>query len=315
MKVTSVVRIRSGMLGFFIIIPEDVQMIQEIAPHSWDNIYHNRKPKEDSIVLFFCMDELLVMEPAGGEEGASISFPAYSYVEEYACDCTYLFSLDSVSYFRVHIDNKWEMEKLCEDLINRMDGRPQLRPRKFFRTAKPKELAFAAITGMHINGWYLKNKYCGACGGRLVHDERERMLFCPKCRNMVYPRINPAVIVAVTDKNRLLLTKYRGREYTNYALIAGFNEVGESMEETVRREVMEEAGIRVKNIRYYKSQPWAFADNILMGYYCEADGDTTIKMDEDELSVAEWMDREQIPVRPEDLSLTNEMICRFCIDK
>ena len=77
---------------------------------------------------------------------------------------------------------------------------------------------------------------------------------------------------------------------------------------------MEETGLRVKNIRYYKSQPWGFTDNILAGYYCEADGDTAIRMDSDELSTAEWVRREDIDVAEEDLSLTNEMICRFKVD-
>ena len=131
---------------------------------------------------------------------------------------------------------------------------------------------------------------------------------------MVYPRINPAVIVAVTNGDKILLTKYRDREYKKYALIAGFTEIGESFEETVRREVMEEVGIKVKNIRYYKSQPWGFADNILAGYFCEVDGSDQLIMDEDELSVAEWVSREDIPVRKEELSLTNEMIMTFMLD-
>ena len=186
--------------------------------------------------------------------------------------------------------------------------------RRFFRTAKPKELALAGITGLHLNGWYLKNKFCGACGAGLVMDSKERMMRCPACGSLIYPRINPAVIVGVTDGDRILLTKYRGREYKKYALVAGFTEIGESFEETVRREVMEETGLRVKNIRYYKSQPWGFTDNILAGYYCEADGDTAIRMDSDELSTAEWVRREDIDVAEEDLSLTNEMICRFKVD-
>ena len=78
---------------------------------------------------------------------------------------------------------------------------------------------------------------------------------------------------------------------------------------------MEETGLRVKNIRYYKSQPWALSDNILAGYFCEVDGDTDIKMDKDELSVAEWVAKEDIPNIIEELSLTNEMIQKFIVDK
>ena len=119
------------------------------------------------------------------------------------------------------------------------------------------------------------------------------------------------MIIGVTDGNRLLLSKYAGRTYKKYALLAGYTEIGETMEETVAREVMEEVGLKVKNIRYYKSQPWAFSDTILMGFYCDLDGSDEIRLDEEELALAEWFEREEIPVTPSRDSLTNEMIMRF----
>ena len=180
--------------------------------------------------------------------------------------------------------------------------------RSFFRQVRPNALALVSITGMHLNGWYEKTVFCGACAHKLIHDTKERMMRCPSCGNMIFPRINPAVIVAVTHEDKVLVTRYKDREYKNLALIAGFNEIGESLEETVRREVMEEAGIKVKNIKYYKSQPWGFADNILVGYFCEADGNTDIVMDEEELSMAKWIKRSEIPINTESFSLTWEMI-------
>ena len=81
------------------------------------------------------------------------------------------------------------------------------------------------------------------------------MMRCSACGNTVYPKIAPAVIVGVINGDKILLTKYNGRAYKKYALIAGFTEIGETAEETVAREVMEEAGIKVKDITYYKSQP------------------------------------------------------------
>jgi NAD+ diphosphatase len=131
---------------------------------------------------------------------------------------------------------------------------------------------------------------------------------------MVYPRISPAVIVAVTKGDSILLTKYAGRAYAKYALIAGYTEIGETAEETVAREVMEEAGLKVKNIRYYKSQPWGFSETLLLGFFCEADGDDEICIDREELSVAQWVKRDEISKVQEtydDISLTNEMICCF----
>ena len=120
------------------------------------------------------------------------------------------------------------------------------------------------------------------------------------------------MIVAVTDGNRLLLTKYANRPGTvNYALVAGFTEIGETLEETVRREVMEEVGLRVKNIRYYKSQPWSFSSTLLCGFCCEVDGSREVRLDTEELAVAEWFEREDIPLEDDGVSLTREMIQMF----
>ena len=127
---------------------------------------------------------------------------------------------------------------------------------------------------------------------------------------MIYPRINPAVIVGVTKGDSLLITRYR-KGYAHNALVAGFTEIGETLEQTVEREVMEETGVRVHNIRYYKSQPWGMAQDILVGFWCDADEDAEIRMDPDELKYAEWVRREDIVLQPNNLSLTNEMMKTF----
>ena len=123
-------------------------------------------------------------------------------------------------------------------------------------------------------------------------------------------RWSPSVIVGVIKGDSLLITRYR-TGYAHNALVAGFTEIGETLEETVRREVMEETGVRVKNIRYYKSQPWGYSDSLLLGFFAELDGSASIRMQEDELGCAEWVEREKIPNRFDDFSLTNDMICAF----
>ena len=175
----------------------------------------------------------------------------------------------------------------------------------------PKHRLFAAITAYQLSNWYRDNRYCGTCGTPTVHAEKERAIRCPQCGRMIYPRIVPAVIVGVINGDRILLTKYAGRDFAHYALIAGFAEIGESFEDTVRREVMEEAGVHVKNIRYYKSQPWGIVDDLLAGFYCDVDGDPTIHMDANELKEAGWHTRDEIVLQPTDHSLTNEMMTRF----
>ena len=95
------------------------------------------------------------------------------------------------------------------------------------------------------------------------------------------------------------------------ALVAGFTEIGETFEQTVAREVHEEVGLKVKNIRYYKSQPWGYSGGILAGFYCDLDESEEITIDKTELSCAEWRTRDEITGQPDDLSLTNEMMMNF----
>ena len=128
---------------------------------------------------------------------------------------------------------------------------------------------------------------------------------------MEYPKISPAVIVGVIDGNRILMSKYADRDYKKYALLAGFAEIGETIEETIKREVMEEVGLKVKNIRFYKSQPWSFTDTLLFGFFADLNGDSEITLDREELALAEWFEREEIPVTERNISLTNEMILAF----
>ena len=166
------------------------------------------------------------------------------------------------------------------------------------------------FTAYHLWRWYDDNRRCGRCGGENGLHPAERALQCCACGHVIYPRINPAVIVGVTKGDSLLITRYR-KGYAHNALVAGFTEIGETLEQTVEREVMEETGVRVRNIRYYKSQPWGMAQDILVGFWCDADEDAEIRMDPDELKYAEWVRREDIVLQPNNLSLTNEMMKTF----
>lgn len=275
-------------------------MIQDIAPRNFDINFKQKTPSPDSKVIILSEGKIFLLG-----ETQKINFPLYKDVNANGYELQFLFQLDEEDFFRLHIEKTEDVEKVYALSEGMWKIRHEL------RETFPREYTLVAATAMHLDGWYQKNRFCGACGEKTVFDEKERMLRCPKCKNMIFPRINPAVIVGVTNGDKLLMTKYRGREYTHYALVAGFTEIGESFEQCVAREVMEETGVKVKNIRYYASQPWALADDILAGYYCDVDGSDTIKMDDDELSVAEWLHRDDIPDRPDDLSLTSEMIMNF----
>lgn len=273
-------------------------MIQDIQPHHLYNEYTPVPPDRDSYALYY-EDHAVLLKRT--EEG--IAFPTFKELErlneEIYEDYIYLFSVDDERYYLVQEINR---EPLSEFTMENTE---------IFRAADPQHYAFAGITGYQLHNWYRNHKYCGRCGRLMVRDEKERMLRCDACHNMEFPKISPAVIVGVVDGDRILMSKYSGRTYKKYALLAGFTEIGETVEETVKREVMEEVGLKVKNIRYYKSQPWAFSDTLLMGFYCDLDGGDTITLDREELALAEWFKREDIPVEPSRDSLTNEMIMKF----
>ena len=276
-------------------------MIQDIFPMKLSNEYRKKTPEKDSKILGFG-DRTIYLSYE-----KEIQFLTYEQWKNYNIEvlkekmppCVYLFCLDGEDYFLTDIK---------ED--TKIDG---FAFHKMFdvRTMQPKEKVLVAATAWHLFVWYRDNQFCGRCAKPLVHSDTQRMMQCPVCGNMVFPKIAPAVIVAVTNGDKILMTKYAGREYKRYALIAGFTEIGETAEETVKREVMEEVGLKVKNIRYYKSQPWGFDSNLLLGYFCELEEEEEIHLDEQELSVAEWVDYRDIPDYGENLSLTHEMMMIF----
>ena len=276
-------------------------MIQDIAPHVYHNHYFPEKvPATDSPVAFVKNRSLYCKTAMG-----ALRFPVFGELEDKSGVFRFLFTIDETDYFlAVNEDGSMKAAPAWEgwDYV----------PVFTLMRLKPRELAFAALFACSLGEWYGLNRFCGRCGRPMVHSERERAMQCPECRNTVYPRINPVVIVGVRNGDKLLLTKYKGRPNVPfYALVAGFGEIGETIEETVAREVFEETGIRVKNLRFYKSQPWALSDSLLFGFFCDLDGDETIKVDGDELSVAEWVPREEIPNRDDGFALTAEMIEYF----
>jgi len=274
-------------------------MIQDIFPHILNNQFDaTAVAADDDTILNICEGKILVYK-SKFDEGVLI-FPK---VGDFAGgEFTYLFAIDDKRYFLLqnHVEEKllpYGFEYVSERSLRS-------------ENMGPDEEIFAAITGKHLSDWYRDNAFCGRCGRRMAHSDKERAMKCPECGYTSYPRIMPAVIVGVINNDRILITKYRtGFAYN--ALIAGFTEIGETVEETVKREVLEEAGIKVKNIRYYKSQPWGSANDILLGFYCDLDGDETITMDNCELKYARWLRPEEIELQPGSFSLTNEMMKLF----
>ena len=265
-------------------------MIQDILPSRLDNSFENYTLSTRDYLLFFDNEGRILSKIKNGGLSFNTGIENYKSI--------YLFSVDDKRYF------------LSVDERNYLSDEYEFRSIRELRDICTGKELFAAFTAYHLWKWYNDNIYCGKCGKELNYDTTERALYCSFCQSKIYPRINPAVIVGVTKGDSLLITRYK-HGYAHNALVAGFTEIGETLEQTVEREVMEETGIKVKNIRYYKSQPWGMAQDILIGFFCDSYDDCEIHMDENELKYAQWVKRDDIVLQPNNLSLTNEMMRVF----
>lgn len=273
-------------------------MIQDISPRIFNNKFISKKAEPQDLFLSYEGDTILVRE-----DKDKLWYPSFADFENaypnLIDNAQFLFTIDDINYFLVD-----------EKGLDTVEGWIYVSTNNF-RTEIKYWRSFTGAVGWQLKRWYNEHRYCSKCGKTMKPSDKERMLYCESCSFQVYPKISPCVIVAVHNGDKLLLTKYAGRAYNRYALIAGFAEIGESLEQTVHREVMEEVGLKVKNLKFYKSQPWPFTDTLLAGFYAELDGDDNITLDKDELAVGEWLDRKDIPTAELNISLTSEMMEMF----
>lgn len=145
--------------------------------------------------------------------------------------------------------------------------------------------------------WYNTNRYCGSCGTKTAPHSSDLARVCPSCAASYYPAISPCIIVLVYRDKELLLARSPRFPEKMFSTLAGFIEPGESAEETVRREICEEVNIKVKNIRYFDSQPWPFPGQLMLGFYADYEsGD--ILIDGVEICEAHWYPYDQLPLFP-----------------
>jgi NAD+ diphosphatase len=278
-------------------------MFQDIGEHQLDIAYlPSSLTPDDYLVAADEKGRLLMVERDDIPQLAKVqqieaSFPAL------AVDARYLFAIDDRAVFlaREAPDPQSVEAAACFAYHELFD----------LRNLKPDYLAFAAATAAHLIHWYANNRFCGHCGAALAERCDERALYCPDCGLVIYPRINPVVIVGVCDGDRLLLTRYAQAPYNRHALVAGFVEIGETFEDAIRREVMEEVGLAVTDIRYFASQPWAFSDSLLAGFFAEVSGSVTPVLDDHELAEALWFDRAELPYDDTTFSLTWTLVEAF----
>ncbi|MDX9866673.1 MAG: NAD(+) diphosphatase [Kiritimatiellia bacterium] len=174
----------------------------------------------------------------------------------------------------------------------------------------PAETSQNAGMARQLLHWRRTHRFCGVCAGPLERHPAERAMRCPACGHLAYPRINPVVITLIHRGREVLLARKAGNLYPFWSLIAGFVEAGETLEQTVRREVREEVGLRVRDIRYAASQPWAYPNNLMIGFTAAYDGGEILP-DGGEIAEAGWFGCDGLPPIPSRVSIARRLIDTF----
>jgi NAD+ diphosphatase len=176
-----------------------------------------------------------------------------------------------------------------------------------FVGALDEETFWVAGRAIQLAEWMSIHQYCGRCAVPTERLPEERAFRCPKCEFHYYPQICPAIIVLVRRGDEALLARSTRFPLPMYSTLAGFSEVGETLEATLVREVREETGIEVKNLRYFGSQPWPFPRSLMIGFFAEYAGGE-LKIDPNELVDAQWFRAEALPQVPPRLSIARALI-------
>ncbi len=177
-----------------------------------------------------------------------------------------------------------------------------------------ERLVWLAGRAAQIVDWDRRSQFCGQCGTPTVKLSHERAKKCPQCGRTIYPRISPAVIMAVEKEepngNKLLLARAHRHPPGMYSVLAGFVEPGETLETAVAREVKEETSIDIKNIRYFGSQPWPFPDSLMIAFTAEYAGGEIV-LEEAEMEDAGWFAPDNLPQTPPAMSIASKLIDWF----
>jgi NAD+ diphosphatase len=272
-------------------------MIQNIHPHIFENKYIATCDIKESDYIFCFKENQLLLKI----NGTNLSFLQKKDITGLASitEGTFLFLLNNINCFLV-----WD----CPDVNDEHFDYHEI---SFFRTFQQNEIAWAGIIAFQLKNWYTQNRFCGVCGTATTIKTDERAITCNACGTMVYPKVSPAIIVAIICNNKLLLAHNSNFKANWYSLIAGYADIGETLEQCVIREVKEEVGLDVRNIRYYKSQPWPYSGSMMIGFVAEADENQPIKVDNKEITEAAWFSRGNLPPHPTTYSISGEMIELF----
>ena len=173
-----------------------------------------------------------------------------------------------------------------------------------------EDIYLLAGRAVQIMNWDKNHRFCGKCGTETMTMEDENAKVCPECGFTSFTRISPAVITAIIKDDKILMAKHSYGLKNRYVLIAGFLEAGETLEEAVKREVMEEVGLKVKDIQYFGSQPWPFPNSLMVGFTAKYAGGE-IEVDGNEIVDAKWFDPSEVSRFPSKISIASELVDWF----
>lgn len=174
----------------------------------------------------------------------------------------------------------------------------------------PANMFQLAGRALQIAQWFYDHHFCGRCGQPTAQDQIDRAKVCSTCDLRFYPRISPCMIVLVTRGDELLLAHHHRASRVMYTTLAGFVEAGESVEECIRREIMEEVGVSVGKLQYFHSQPWPFPSQLMLGFFAEYEVGE-IKIDPTEIVAAKWFRYDQLPQVPAKATVAGQLIHHY----
>ncbi|MGA7595709.1 MAG: NAD(+) diphosphatase [Gallionella sp.] len=194
-----------------------------------------------------------------------------------------------------------DLDKLPENICG------ELMPVRTLFSLASSEAVYLAGRAIQLLDWQKNHRYCGRCGAPTATKAGQFAMLCPACGLVAYPRISPAVMVLVGRGDELLLARSPRFRPGVYSALAGFVEAGETLEQCATREVLEEVGIEIANLRYFRSQSWPFPDSLMAAYFADYAGGE-IQPDPLEIEDAKWFSRSALPALPEPVSIARQLI-------
>ena len=201
--------------------------------------------------------------------------------------------------------------RTCTAVLTKQAAEPQdlskYSIRELFASA-PEETAQLVARALHISEWLMRTRFCITCGHQLQFSSTESALECPQCCAVIFPVIAPCIIVLVSKGEQILLARHAQRNTDLYTCLAGFIEAGETAEQAVIREVKEETGLNVKNIRYCGSQSWPYPNQLMLAFKADYESGT-ITVQKEEIAEAYWFSKNALPAIPRAGSAAHRLIC------